>query len=62
MNARRALAPKPVPEDRPEDMALDALARALAPRVAELLRRSATEDALSEVLAGTEFEIDRSGL
>lgn len=46
---------------RPEDAAIEALARALAPRVAELLRASQAggADDFSDVLAGTGYEIDQ---
>ena len=52
-------AKQPKADERPEDAALDALARALAPRVLEIIREQARErdeaDALAEVLAGTDF-------
>jgi hypothetical protein len=48
----------------PEDLALDALARALAPRVLDLLRRQASANdgdrALAELLESAGFELDRS--
>ena len=54
-------AKQPKADERPEDAALDALARALAPRVLEIIREQARErdeaDALAEVLAGTDFEV-----
>jgi hypothetical protein len=51
------------PAPRPEDAALDALAAALAPRVARLLRERATDDgdaALAELLERAGFELDES--
>ncbi len=46
----------------PEDVALDALAAALAPRVLRLLREQAGEDddGLAELLASAGFEVDVS--
>jgi hypothetical protein len=52
------------PDARPEDAALDALAAALAPRVARLLREQASANdgdrALAELLESAGFELDRS--
>lgn len=45
----------------PAEAALDALAEQLAPRVLRLLReRTGTEDALTELLAASGFELDDS--
>ena len=63
MRAQRRAAPAAKAKVRPEDAALDALARALAPRVAEILRAngSASDDDFSDLLAATGYELDREG-
>ena len=50
------------PAKSPADGALDALAEALAPRVARLLQAQAADDgdtALAELLASAGYELDR---